>query len=83
MRRMLVSEIRGMAVFTESGTALGTCKDVYIDMDTGRVLQFVVGKRLIDVGEHLLIGIEDVRDVTDDTIIVRDAFVGLGAALPA
>ena len=79
MRRMNVRDLHRFHVKTESGVDLGKCKDVCIDLDTGRVIQMIVSKHIIGSGDDLLISIDDIRDVTDNTIIVRDTFIGLGA----
>lgn len=77
---MNMHELRDLSVETESGVKLGKCKEIFFDMDTGRVLQFVVAKHILGPGADLLISIDDVRDVTETQLIVRDANLGVGAA---
>ena len=83
MRRMNVRDLHRFHVKTESGVELGKCKDVCIDMDTGRVLQIIVSRHIISSGDDLLISIDDVRDVTEDSIVVRDTSIGFGALVAA
>lgn len=74
MQPMMVHDLHNRAVVTFDGTKLGSLKDVVIDIDSGRVLQYCVKHGLIG-GEDLLVSSDAVIEIRPDAIVVKDATV--------
>lgn len=74
MQLCAVRDLRGRAVVTERGVRLGIVKDVVIDVDSGRVVQYIVAERLMG-SAPLLIGVEAVVEMRDDALVVKDAHI--------
>ncbi|OGH61965.1 MAG: hypothetical protein A2848_03640 [Candidatus Magasanikbacteria bacterium RIFCSPHIGHO2_01_FULL_50_8] len=74
MRPLAVHELHNRTVITQAGSKLGSLKDVVIDVDSGRVLQYCVKQGLLP-GQELLIGADAVIEISDDAIVVKDAIV--------
>ncbi len=77
MHPIAARELKGRPVLTETGSKLGALKDVVVDADSGRVIEFVVSHGILG-GPDLLIGLSAVIEIRDDAIIVKDTFVGEG-----
>lgn len=71
---MMVHDLHNRPVLTLSGTKLGSLKDVVIDIDSGRVLQYCVKHGLIG-GQDLLVGSDAIIEIRADAIVVKDAVV--------
>ena len=80
MQPMLVHDLVGRAVVTQDGTKLGTLKDVAIDGDSGRIVHFEVKPSGLLGGPHLLIAAEELVEIQDETIVVKDT--SISAASP-
>ncbi|MCX6781437.1 MAG: PRC-barrel domain-containing protein [Candidatus Magasanikbacteria bacterium] len=77
MQPVLVQDLHNREVVTASGTKLGLLKDVSIDIDSGRVVQFYVKHGLIGIGgTDLLIAADAVIEIREDVIVVKDLAVG-------
>ncbi len=77
MQQIAVSDLKGRIIVTSSGSKLGQLKDVVIDADSGRVVHFVASRGLLGRSE-LLIGTEEVVEITASAIVVKDTFVSAG-----
>ncbi len=82
MQPVAVSDLHGRVVVTAHGTKLGSIKDVVIDADSGRVVNFVVKHGILG-GNDLLIGPEEVVEIRADAVVVKDASVSFGNRVPA
>lgn len=71
-------ELKGRVVLTHSGTKLGHLKDVIMDIDSSRVLQYIVSRGLLG-GPDLLISSIEVIEIREDAIIVKDTLIGAGS----
>lgn len=71
---MLVHDLHNRPVVTQNGTKLGILKDVVIDIDSGRVVQYAVKQGLIG-GPDLLISSDEIVEIRTEAVIVKDAFV--------
>lgn len=78
MHPVAAHDLKGRLVLTHGGTKLGHLKDVVMDVDSSRVLQFIVSRGLILGGLDLLVGADEVIEIREDAIIVKDTLVGEG-----
>lgn len=74
MQPVAVHDLHNRSVLTQSGTKLGSLKDVIIDAESARVVQYCVKQGLLP-GQELLIGVEAIVEIRDDAIVVKDAVV--------
>lgn len=80
MQPVLVQDLHNREVVTAGGTKLGLLKDVSIDLDSGRIVQFCVKQGLIGIGSaDLLIAADAVIEIREDAIVVKDLMVGESA----
>ena len=82
MQAEFVHDLCGRAVITQSGTKLGSLKDISIDVDSGRVVQYAVKHGLLG-GAELLVAPEEVIEIRFDAIIVKDTLVRAGNVVVA
>lgn len=74
MQPVAVHDLHNRSVLTQSGIKLGSLKDVIIDADSSRVLQYSVKQGILP-GQELLVGADAVVEIRDDAVIVKDAVV--------
>lgn len=74
MQQKKFSQMRGMPVRTTSGTELGTVRDAVLDIDTGRIIQFLVKTRLIG-GTELLVPMDAIVEIRDEVLVVKDGLI--------
>lgn len=82
MQPVLVHDLHNRSVVTQGGTKLGSLKDVVIDCDSGRVVQYVVKQGLLSVAE-LLISSDEVIEILHNVIIVKDTAIKFAEPLLA
>lgn len=61
-----------LPVYTESGIKLGKIFDVELDIENHLVLRYLVRPNFISM-QHFLIQVTQVKEVTDEKIIVDDS----------
>lgn len=77
-------KLEGLAVYTKSGVYLGHIEDVYYDPMNFMVTQLEVAKRVVFMPiMRLLIGREDIIDITKKHVIVQDAVMEEVDGVPA
>lgn len=77
MQPVLVHDLIGRLVVTQGGTKLGTLKDVAIDGDSGRVVHLEVKPSGLLGGPRLLIAAEELVEIQDDAIVVKDTSISV------
>ncbi len=82
MQPILVHDLHNLPVITQGGTKIGALKDVAIDVDSGRVIHYVVKRGLI-ARDELLVASDEVIEIRFDAMIVKDTFVFASDRVPA
>lgn len=77
MQPVLVHDLVGRLVVTQDGIKLGTLKDVAIDGDSGRIVHLVVKPSGLLGGPQLLIASEELVEIQDDVIVVKDTSISV------
>lgn len=82
MQQVRVHDLIGRAVVTQSGIKVGILKDVILDTDSNRVLQFCVKRGLVSPQE-LLVSADVIIEILPEMIIVKDGNVPEGSVMVA
>ena len=82
MQPMFVHDLHNLSVVTQSGVRIGSLKDVVIDVDSGRVIQYAVKQGLLG-GADLLVASDEVVEIRPDAVVVTDALVRGSSAVVA
>lgn len=69
-------QLIGLRVRTQSGSVLGRVKSFEIDMETGRIAQYLVSDRRW-FGRSLLVNRSQVIQITAEKMIVEDGLAGI------
>lgn len=79
MQPVLVHDLIGRLVVTQGGTKLGTLKDVAIDGDSGRIVHLEVKPHGLLGGPHLLIAAEELIEIQEAMIVVKDTSISVAS----
>lgn len=82
MQQVRVHDLIGRVVVTQSGIKVGILKDVILDTDSNRVLQFCVKRGLVSPQE-LLVSADVIIEILPEMIIVKDGNVPEGSVMVA
>lgn len=83
MQPVLVHDLVGRSVVTKDGMKLGTLKDVAVDIDSGRIVHLEVKPLGLLGGPHLLIAAEELVEIQETVIVVKDTSISVASPVLA